>query len=323
MIDSFRPMTRARSVPDSPKALRAATDLLLSQPKSKGLAKASARTADDPREVSFALQYLDAFGYLAKSLPGWEDITLADILKAVKKFQGFFGLPKTGQLTAQTVRAMETPRCGFPDVERKHHVEAERVKAWADSMAAAWTKRALTYAVTAYLPGLATADQDSIFKQAFASWTSLAPIEAAQTADAATADIVIATGQGPRSNFDGPGGVLAWAYLPDGNDQQLQMRFDIDETWIIHPTDRGIILLNVAAHEFGHNFGLNHSQIQSALMAPYYSPLTAAPQTNDDVREFTQRYGWRTQDKPADSATPTRIAIEGDALVWLNSKQIA
>src|SRR5579872_4525368 len=86
----------------------------------------------DPRanqaETRFALNYLDAFGYLAKELADWKDINMGDIINAISDFEKFFGMKATGQLTPATIRAMEMPRCGHPDMDRPHHAQYMRVK---------------------------------------------------------------------------------------------------------------------------------------------------------------------------------------------------
>ncbi len=250
--------------------------------------------ASNRQEISFALNYLDAFGYLSQALSGWKDLTIEDLIEGVKKFQGMAGLPKTGDLCAKVVKVMELPRCGHPDFLRDDNVQYMRVKEFVEqARLSSWTKRALTYAVTDYLPGWNKADQDNVIAAAFKAWTQYGNIECVQVA-AKNADIIISVGEGARSNFDGPGGVLAWAYLPDGNDRQLLMKFDLAETWVLSPNLRGIVLMNVACHEFGHLFGLDHSRVDAALMAPFYNVQIAVPQQNDDVPRFTARYGVRT-----------------------------
>lgn len=275
--------------------------------KRGGKTRDAAVHTPDERVAGFSLSYLDAFGYLKDEINQWNDITVGDIANAIGQFQDMFGLKKTKTLDIKTVRAMEAPRCGCPDIIRDRHVQAKGLRDFVKTNLPRWQKTGITFTISDYLPGIAKADMDVLVQAAFNKWTQYSDVSVAPAVGSMTPDIVISYGQGAQSNFDGPGGTLAWAYLPTGQDQQLLMRFDVDETWVTSPQQRGIIIHNVAAHEFGHLLGLDHSKISSALMAPYYNAAIDTPQPNDDIPRFQARYGVRTAPLPPPPTTPPAV----------------
>ncbi|ELW48243.1 Matrix metalloproteinase-9 [Tupaia chinensis] len=66
--------------------------------------------------------------------------------------------------------------------------------------------------------------------------------------------------------------------------------FDSDKKWGFCP-DRGSSLFLVAAHEFGHALGLDHSSVPEALMYPMYRFTDEPPLHEDDVRGIQHLYG--------------------------------
>ncbi|CAG5121180.1 unnamed protein product, partial [Candidula unifasciata] len=71
---------------------------------------------------------------------------------------------------------------------------------------------------------------------------------------------------GDGNPFDGRGRTLAHAFFPQfGGD----VHFDDDEDWTVNMSS-GVNMLQVAAHEFGHSLGLSHSDVSTAIMAPFY-----------------------------------------------------
>lgn len=53
----------------------------------------------------------------------------------------------------------------------------------------------------------------------------------------------------------------------------------------------GYSLFLVAAHEFGHALGLDHSSVPEALMYPMYRYLEGSPLHEDDVKGIQHLYG--------------------------------
>jgi predicted Zn-dependent protease len=246
-----------------------------------------------PQQLQFAVDYLNFFGYIAVAL--LRSLDIADIKLAVKAFQRVFGLKVDGVLGPKTLRAMEGPRCGCPDIidtENKQHLQFIQAQENSVAQRDQWNKKGLTYAVSQYVSGTVPKEaQSKIFAAAFKAWDDVCGLNITEIKDQTAADIIITTGKGPQHQFDGQGGTLAWAYLPTGADQQLTMRFDLDETWVEHPRDRGVLIHNVACHEFGHSLGLSHSTKNGALMAPYYNPFVGVPQMDDDIPRIEKLYG--------------------------------
>jgi hypothetical protein len=249
--------------------------------------------ADDA--VDFALKY---FAYFFHN-PAEGILTPEKVVEYTKQFQTAVGLPIDGDLDAQVVRAMEfMPRCGCKDYDV--------ISPSAFGGVPAWGIRSLSYFIQDFVSGLSQSDQSDLVQMAFNAWSAVANIRASRTTSADGANVIISTGRGQSDNFDGPSGTLAWAYLPpQPNFQgQLLMKFDLDEKWITNPTDRGILYLNVATHEFGHLLGLSHSQQQKALMAPYYSVAITKPQQNDDIPRIQSLYGAATSPPPLPPSPP-------------------
>ena len=102
---------------------------------------------------------------------------------------------------------------------------------------------------------------------------------------------------GDDDPFDGEGGTLAHAFFPVyGGD----VHFDDDEDWTVD-TPRGTSLLMTASHELGHSLGLSHSDVRSALMAPFYRGYEENISLDqDDVRGIQALYG-----DPDDTTRPS------------------
>lgn len=257
-------------------------------------------------DTSKVQAYLQHYGYLKGNfltVANSAEQSITSFADALKKLQAVAGLEPTGQVDEATKALMGRPRCGCLDVQRLNAAEAR------------WRKKSLTYKVEAYVNGLSQADQDAILELAWKQWMDVADIKITRVVSASPADITISVGRGASSNFDGPSGTLAWAYLPSGNDSPLLMRFDLDEKWVKDNPNAGILMLNVAAHEFGHLLGLDHSQVSTALMAPYYSPQISKPQTRDDVQRIQSLYGVATTTPSPPVSPPTTPTNPGKKLV--------
>ncbi|NXW97648.1 MMP7 protein, partial [Larus smithsonianus] len=220
--------------------------------------------------------------YLDKFFPIFTRTPSLSLEERIKEMQRFFHLPATGQLDAETLGIMKMPRCGLPDVsDAKSAPEASR-----------WGKTSLTYKIFNYTPDLPVKKVVNAIKRALAVWSDVTPLEFKRVY-IRSADIVIGFAYGAHGDgypFDGRGNVLAHAFGP-GQGLGGDAHFDESERWSEY--DQDINLFLVAAHEFGHSLGLNHSDVRGALMYPIYSYTNPDTFTlpEDDKQRIQKLYG--------------------------------
>ena len=254
-------------------------------------------------EIKKGVSYLRQYGYIEVA----SNVSLLDIYNAVKRFQKLAGLVPDGEMGPKTLGAMRWPRCGLSD---KLALKTEFAK---------WGQTNLTYYIQGRDSDLAAVVWDELIELAWKQWTDLTPLNITRTNSPSGANFILSTGSSRADNFDGPGGVLAWAQLPPNNNYrgQLVSKFDSGETWRKSLSDgNGILLLNVACHEFGHLLGLDHSSISSALMAPFYNPSVTKPVQNDDITRIQSLYG-AVNPEPEVVPAPTNLSAT------INGKNVA
>ena len=256
-------------------------------------------------ELKKVVNYLQKYGYLDNI----QNIKIGDILAAVKKFQELAGIVVDGEIGPKTVGATHWHRCALPDVLP---MRVEFAK---------WGITNLTYYVAARDNDLAAEQWDAAIDQAFKQWSDVANLRFSRVSTQTGANFIMSVGSGSSQQFDGAGGTLAWAQLPPNNTYrgQLLCRFDTGETWRINQNQSGILLVNVACHEIGHLLGLEHSQINTALMAPFYKATVSKPVQNDDIARIVKLYGTATDVPPTDPTPSPTLAAPTDLTVEYNN----
>lgn len=172
-----------------------------------------------------------------------------------------------------------------------------------------WGKTNLTYYFINETGKLSGETERDLVRAAFKLWADETPLSFNETADSAQADILIGWANGDHGDgdpFDGPGDVLAHASYPNPYDErQVFLHFDDSERWVDSDT-QNVDLLTVAAHEIGHNLGLDHSRDPNALMYPSYS----GPRRflgKDDVVGAQSLYGLAAQPAESPEAPPQGV----------------
>lgn len=254
--------------------------------------------------------YLRKYGYLidGKSTPA----STEDREVALRVFQRFAGLPRTGLYDDATKAKMELPRCGCLDIMHNRTAPGAGPASFRqgpqdfNAGPNRWRRNALTWRLVTPLGGntLTVAQQRDAMTRAFQLWADQTPLTFREITSG-TADIRIEfagrnhnIGRGDEG-FDGSGGVLAHAFFPEDG----RAHFDNEERWVIN-SNNGIELFIVAAHEFGHNLGLGHSEVQSALMAPFYAGFTPNFRLDsDDIAGIRTLYGGPVTNQPPPPTT--------------------
>ena len=180
--------------------------------------------------TSQAIEFMKKFGYFGKPSETEALLTEEAVIYGLMKVQRFVGLPQTGRLDSDTIKLLNTPRCGNPDL-----VETPKRQKRFVLGSKGWQKRKLSYFVANWTPKINETLVKSELKRAFQMWADYSGLEFNLSEDYYTSDIIILFGRyhhGDSFPFDGPGLVLAHAYYPYelgtfGGD----IHFDEDEDW--------------------------------------------------------------------------------------------
>ncbi|CAK8672150.1 unnamed protein product [Clavelina lepadiformis] len=254
---------------------------------------------------TFAMSYLRQYGHLQLPDPMSGNLqTLESLTKAIKSFQRFAGIPMTGELDQLTTEKMSAKRCGNSDISGTDNAKRKRRYAIQGSR---WPKKHLTYKISNFTPDLRRSDVTKEIAEAFKWWADESGLTFQEVSGGTKADIDIKFASGAHGDgdpFDGEGQTLAHAYFPTyGGDAH----FDESEQWTLFTSSfrSGAKLRIVAAHEFGHSLGLSHSDVQQALMAPFYNPQSKGLHF-DDIRAIQHLYG-EPYVKPSGMPPSTRL----------------
>uniref|UniRef100_F6SSU7 Macrophage metalloelastase n=1 Tax=Monodelphis domestica TaxID=13616 RepID=F6SSU7_MONDO len=250
------------------------------------------------KELLFVQNYLKKyFGLNLEEMPLNRVKGNNPVVQKIEEMQKFFGMEVTGTLDSRTLEIMHKPRCGVPDVQ-KYGVFPNRPT---------WKKYDLTYRIMNYTPDMTRDDVDYAIKRAFEVWSNVTPLTFRRIYTG-EADIMISFASGVHgdfSPFDGRDGTLAHAYAP-GPGIGGDAHFDEDESWTRDL--RGYNLFLVAAHEFGHSLGLDHSNDPQALMYPTYR--RADPRqfrlSHDDIKGIQALYGGPVNHPSKSPGLPTK-----------------
>lgn len=228
-----------------------------------------------------AVRYLERFGFMENQNSTRSIVSTELLSQAVMDFQRFAQLEETGILDNETARMMSLPRCGIKDTHGDYALEGSK-----------WYNKDITYKVTKYPRRIDKKTVDREIERAFRVWSDVIPVNfISKKKGRVHIDIRFVVYRHRDGNsFDGPGNTLAHAYFPRyGGDAH----FDDDEYWTIG-SYRGTNLFQVAAHEFGHSLGLEHSSKRSALMTPFYERYKPNFKLDrDDIRAIEALYGRR------------------------------
>uniref|UniRef100_A0A672Z179 Stromelysin-3 n=1 Tax=Sphaeramia orbicularis TaxID=375764 RepID=A0A672Z179_9TELE len=206
------------------------------------------------------------------------------------------------------------PRCGVPDFPAHKEVQDRRRHRQRRFVlyGGRLEKTDLTYRIVRFPWQMGEEKVRRVFREALKIWSDVTPLTFTEV-HSGKADIridFIRYWHGDNLPFDGPGGILAHAFFPKTH-RQGDIHFDYDESWTLG-NHMGTDLLQVAAHEFGHVLGLQHSREPGAIMSAYYSFSYPLRLSEDDKQGIQYLYGAHPQAPPS---TPPPTNTETNEII--------
>ncbi|KAK1584328.1 hypothetical protein Q3G72_031978 [Acer saccharum] len=241
-------------------------------------------------------KYLQQFGYLDyKNRTHANDDDFDELLEsAVKSYQLNFHVKPTGVLDRKTLSKMAMPRCGVADIvngtnlmRSHHHHHGSGFHTVAHYSFFSGSPRwpaSQTHLTYAFLPD-ARSDAMEPVARAFQTWQANTRFSFSRVEDSGNANIKIgfeSGDHGDRLPFDGPspsGPTIAHAFAPtDG-----RFHYDAEEKWAVGAVPGSIDMETVALHEIGHLLGLDHSEVEGAIMWPFLPTGSTKGLHTDDI----------------------------------------
>ncbi|MFC1505779.1 matrixin family metalloprotease [Thermoproteota archaeon] len=254
--------------------------------------KTAKRGEKDP-EIEKVQKYLTRFGYLRTTVRiGKLDYTTS---KSIKLFQQCFGLKVTGDLTAETVKAMESKRCGTPDIGIiESSTNGESAVSNFTQSGCKYTHHNFTYQFLNGTTDITGTTEHNAIRNAFTTWDSVLCGVTFQELTSGSTNFLIGWFTGNHGDgypFDGIGNTLAHAFFPPpcGGSHAGNLHFDDAETFSLTGTGTTLDLETVGLHEIGHLLGLRHSSVNGSVMFPTYGGVRRNL-TQDDIDGIRELY---------------------------------
>ncbi|XP_077164706.1 stromelysin-3 [Paroedura picta] len=243
----------------------------------------------------------------------------SSIVAAIETLKGFSTMPN------DQAAQWNPPRCGVPDLPTLPGSRNTRNRQKRFLLSGGrWEKTEFTYKIVRFPWQLVKAKVRQAIATALKVWSDVTPLTFTEV-HRGRADIMIDFTRywhGDNLPFDGPGGILAHAFFPKTH-REGDVHFDYDETWSIG-NNLGTDLLQVAAHEFGHVLGLQHTAVSKSLMSPFYFFRYPLKLSEDDKQGIQYLYGKPKYEMNIDleqEEKPYQPDIETNEIIHVQSTQ--